>query len=183
MNRMFDVRKKRSPAIKLAALLAGYLVTAGAYATDTFTATYNIGPLGAIPYINTPTVTGTFSDKYNFSIASSSSTAGTAVTIDLVLGENYGYHITGLDLDLFNSSHAWLDGDMVTGADDASVSLSETLAAGNYYFRVRGVADGATTNQGIYTFTAAAIPEAKTYAMMLAGLGLIGFTVVRRRSI
>ena len=27
-----------------------------------------------------------------------------------------------------------------------------------------------------------AIPEAKTYAMMLAGLGLIGFTVLRRRS-
>ena len=183
MNRMFDVTKKRSSVTRLAALLAGCLMTAGAYATDTFTATYNIGPLGAIPYINTPTVTGAFSDRYDFSIASSSSTAGTAVTIDLMLGENYGYHITGLDLDLFNSSHAWLDGDMVTGADDASVSLSETLAAGNYYFRVRGVADGATTNQGIYTFTAAAIPEAKTYAMMLAGLGLIGFTVVRRRSI
>lgn len=180
MNRMLDVRQKRSPVARIAALLAGCLVTAGAYATDTFTATYNIGPLGTVPYINTPIVTGTFSDKYTFSIANSSSTAGTAVTIDLNLGENYGYHITGLDLDLFNASHAWLDGDMVTGANDASVSLSETLAAGNYYFRVRGIADGGTTNQGIYTFTAAAIPEVKTYAMMLAGLGLIGFTVSRR---
>jgi hypothetical protein len=31
--------------------------------------------------------------------------------------------------------------------------------------------------------TVAAVPEAETYAMMLAGLGLVGFMVSRRRKL
>jgi len=46
---------------------------------------------------------------------------------------------------------------------------------------VRGFADGTATNQGIYTFTTAAVPEANTYAMMLVGLGLVGYSVRCRK--
>jgi hypothetical protein len=56
------------------------------------------------------------------------------------------------------------------------------LAAGSYQFLVRGFADGTNTNQGIYTFTAAAVPEADTYAMMLAGLGLVGAAIRAKRA-
>jgi hypothetical protein len=83
---------------------------------------------------------------------------------------------------LFSAGNVWLDGDLVTGANDASVSVDSLLTAGNYYFKLRGFADGVNTNQGIYTFTAAAVPEAETYAMMLAGLGLVGFMARRRSS-
>jgi hypothetical protein len=160
--------------IRFSGFLAGCLITASAHAVI-----YNIGTLSATPYINTPTVTGIFTDRYNFTVASSPSVAATAVTIDLSLG-SFGYHITGLTLDLFNSSSTLLVEDTVTGPADVSVSVNQVLAAGNYYFRLQGTADGPTTNQGIYTFSAAAIPEVDTYAMMLAGLGLIGFIVSRR---
>lgn len=170
-------------AFALAAVMAGSAVA------DT---TYNIGTLGTAPYTNvvnvsagTPYTLGStnynFTDTYNFSV-SNAFVAGTVVTIDLDLG-SIGYHISNLRLDLFNSGNTWLDGDMVSSAQDVAVSVNAPLIAGNYYFTLRGLADGENTNAGIYTFTAAAIPEAKTYAMMLAGLGLIGFTVVRRRSI
>lgn len=175
----------------LAFALAGAMA-ASASAADT---TYNMGALSATPYINTATVsagtaftlpgTGTtsfnFTDTYNFTV-DDSFVAGTAVTVDLDLG-SFGFHISNLKLDLFDAGDAWVVGDIVSGLQDASVSVAAPVTAGNYYFKVRGFADGEGTGQGIYTFTTAAVPEAKTYAMMLAGLGLIGFTVLRRRSI
>ena len=157
-------------------------------------AVYEIpSPLGSTPYINTATVTaGTvftlpptgattynFTDTYNFSVADSI-VAGTGVSVNLDLGSS-GFHISNLKLDLFDAGNAWLDGDIVSDTSDISVSVNAPLTAGNYYFKVRGLADGEGSGQGIYTFTTAAIPEAKTYAMMFAGLGLIGFTVLRRR--
>ena len=44
---------------------------------------------------------------------------------------------------------------------------------------ITGVTDGG--NGGIYSGAIAAVPEPETYAMLLAGLGLMG-AVVRRRS-
>lgn len=175
---------KRSAAPKLAALtlLLGLSVASSAQAV-----TYTIGVLGAAPYINTATVTAgalsgiyNFSDRYDFSITGSPSVAGTAVTIDLDL-VTFGYHISNLRLDLFDSSNVWQAGDMVTGPTDVSVSVLDPLVAGNYYFKVRGTADGTLTNQGIYTFTTAAVPEANSYAMMLVGLGLVGYSVSCRK--
>jgi hypothetical protein len=174
----------------LAFALAGVLVSAANADTP-----YNMGLLTSTPYINTATVSAgpvfylpptgptpyNFTDTYNFSVVSAL-VAGTAVTVNLDLG-SFDFHISNLKLDLFDASNAWIDGDIVTGSSDISVTVDMPLAAGNYYFLVRGLADGTTTNQGIYTFTAAAVPEAETYAMMLAGLGLVGFMVARRRSV
>ena len=173
----------------LALALAGAMGVATSAHADS---TYNIGPLGSTPYINTSTVVAgavftiganayNFTDTYNFSVVGTPTTAGTAVTVDLDL-VSFGFHISNLKLDLFSAGNVWLDGDLVTGANDASVSVDSVLTAGNYYFKLRGFADGVNTNQGIYTFTAAAVPEAETYAMMLAGLGLVGFMARRRSS-
>ena len=51
-------------------------------------------------------------------------------------------------------------------------------------FATGGDADYFTlSNTGVLTYTAvAAVPEADTYAMMLAGLGLVGFMVRRRKA-
>ena len=184
MSHITNVKKKKHSALALAALLGGCLVSLNTFAVHnaTYTNTYNIGTLSTSPYVNSATVTGVFSDRYNFSIVGSSVTAGSALTLNLDLG-NIGFHISNLELDLYNAGGTWLDGDMVTGPNDVAVSLTETLVAGNYFFRVQGTGDGDTTGKGIYAFTAAAapVPEADTYAMMLAGLGLIGFMVSRRR--
>jgi hypothetical protein len=171
-------------------LLAFALVAGMASATAHADATYNMGTLSTTPYVNTSTVTaGTvftlgsnaynFTDIYNFTVVGAPTAAGTGVTVDLDLG-SLGFHISNLKLDLFSGS-TWLAGDLVTGSTDTSVSVSSVLSAGAYSFKVRGFADGELTNQGIYTFSAAAVPEAETYGMMLAGLGLVGFMVSRRR--
>lgn len=150
-------------------------------------------PLTTTPYTNVVTVTAgntftlpntgatefNFTDTYNFSIFESLTLASTTVTVNLDLG-NLGFHISNLKLDLFTLEGIWLDGDIVTDANDIAVSLNSVLAPGDYQFKVRGFADGAITNQGIYTFAVAAVPEADTYAMLLAGLGLVGFMARRR---
>lgn len=173
----------------LALALAGLATAASA---STSPRVFNIGPLTTTPYINTAVVTagtvftlpssGTlqfnFTDRYNFSVGNNI-LGSTAVNVDLDVGP-FGFHISNLRLDLFNAGNSWLAGDIVSGPLDNTVNINQLVTAGNYYFLVRGFADGALTNQGIYTFTAA-VPEAETYAMLLAGLGLVGYMVQRRR--
>lgn len=158
------------------------LALAGTMATSAYAdATYDMGPLTPTPYINTATVSGSFMDTYDF-VVPSSLVAGTGVTANLDLG-NLSFHISNLKLELFDANSTKLASDTVSGPTDYSVSVNAPLTTGSYYFLLSGLADGTNTNQGIYTFTAAAVPEAKTYGMMLAGLGLVGFVVMRRRSV
>lgn len=159
--------------------MLGLLIGASFAAGSAQATIYTVGTLTTTPYINTTTVLGAFSDRYDFTVAALPSVAGASVAVNLDLGD-LSYHISGLDLDLFTAGGAWLAGDIVTGPSDVAVSLNSTLTAGNYYFRVQGTADGVGTGAGIYTFTAAAVPEADTYAMLLAGLGLVGYAVARR---
>ena len=140
--------------------------------------TYNIGPLTSAPYINTATVTGAFSDEYDFSVPATS-VAGTDVTVNLDLG-SFSYHISNLSLALYDSTNTIVTSNTVSGPTDFAASVSSALAAGNYHFVATGMADGTGTNQGIYAFTTAAVPEAETWAMMLGGIGLIGLRLRRR---
>ena len=184
MNTVIVTKRKHS-LLGLTALLGGVLISFNTYAvhTATYTNTYTIGPLSTTPYVNTGTVAGLFSDRYNFSILAPSTTAGSAVTLNLNLG-NFGFHITGLSLDLYSAGGTLFGSDTVTGAGDTAVNVNAILATGNYFFREMGTGDGNTTGQGLYAFTAVAapVPEMDTYALMLAGLGLVGFAVSRRHT-
>lgn len=84
---------------------------------------------------------------------------------------------------------------------NGATSFSSTGAAGsdlNFYFLANSSSTAAsqasvTKYTGVWSFdavtaqlsyaTAAPVPEAETYAMMLAGLGLVGFMVSRRRKL
>ena len=54
-------------------------------------------------------------------------------------------------------------------------------AGASYYYTVTGTANGGVG--GAYSFIASAspIPEPGTYALMLAGIGVVGFMAFRRR--
>jgi PEP-CTERM putative exosortase interaction domain len=178
------------PATTLLSLALLAAAIASAHAADTL---YNVGVLTITPYINTATVTAgaaftlpgsgsttyNFTDTYDFTVPSTA-VAGTSVAVNLDLG-SFSLHISNLKLDLLDASNTWLAGDSVAGPSDVAVSIADTLGAGSYHFLVRGLADGTGTHQGIYTFSAAAVPEASSTAMLLAGLGLVGVMARRRQ--
>ena len=57
-----------------------------------------------------------------------------------------------------------------------------SLGSGDYYYQVTGI--GAGTRGGFYTISSQVtpVPEPQTYALMLSGLGVVGFLALRRRS-
>lgn len=74
----------------------------------------------------------------------------------------------------------------IGGSDDillGTASVDQVVAAGNYYLKVTGVA-GATpgTIGGFYNADVfvAQVPEPETWAMLLAGVGLVGLQLRRK---
>jgi hypothetical protein len=135
------------------------------------------GPLGAID--NTPiTVSnivpmGIFQDVYSFSLVNPGDLSGNVIAINFA-----GYNILGLTVTLQDSSFAVIGTD---SSPDTGFTFSN-LSAGTYALNVLGFANG--NAGGFYSggFIATTVPEPETYALMLAGLGIVGFVAARRRA-
>lgn len=136
------------------------------------------GPLGTID--NTPIAisnivpAGIFQDVYSFTLADPGSLSGNITAV------NFGvYNIAGLTVTLQDSSFA------VIGSDNTSLDGFSfgSLVAGNYALNVLGFATG--SQGGFYAggmiATTAPVPEPETYALLLAGLGIVGFMASRRK--
>jgi len=67
--------------------------------------------------------------------------------------------------------------------DNTSITgVFSPLAAGNYFYEVTGDVTGTVGGSYTLSSTVSLVPEPETYAMLLAGLGLIGFSVRRRNN-
>lgn len=157
--------------LKSLAAAAALVASASAMAV-----TYNIGTLPVAPsvYNNAASVpVGAFTDIYNFMFPMVGDKASaSAVSIQL----NSLLDIRNLQVDLYDASNTWIAGG---GTAVNNISL---VGGANYYYKVTGTATGAVG--GAYAFIASAspIPEPGTYAMMLAGIGAVGFLAMRRRA-
>lgn len=129
---------------------------------------------------------GLFEDKYSFTLLTEGDGAlkrNVTVTLDDFGTPESGF--SSLAYGLYTSANV-----LVSSTYEAlsKTYLYSTLAAGSYYLKVSGtgwVSDGEPSPSmprynGLAVITTS-LPEPQTYAMFLAGLGIVG-TVIRRRS-
>lgn len=133
--------------------------------------------------------TGSFEDTIAFSLAGAKNLRASAVANTIasdVPGVDW-FHISNGALALFSGK----PGDAIADTQLGSVSFGSTssplprftLAQGDYYFKVSGIVDGEIG--GMYLVngvTTPPVPEPETYAMLLAGLGLLGFAARKRKA-
>lgn len=121
---------------------------------------------------------GLFSDVYLFTLGSTSSTVGTAFSfkfnIPLVPGPEY--KINKFELALLDESGTF-------EYDTGKKTVEAILGPGDYQFVVSGKVTGNWGGAYGGVLAATPIPEAKNYTMLLAGLGLVGFAIARRRNL
>jgi len=131
------------------------------------------------------TVTGSFSDTWTFNLGTASIVAASITNVAITFagstfGEitNFSALLNGVPLLLGGSSQS---NNGVTVATQI-LAGSTTLPAGFYQLKVSGTALGATASYG-GNIVATPVPEPETYAMLLAGLGVVGFLARRRQSV
>lgn len=134
----------------------------------------------------------TFTDKYNF-VLNTGFDSSTSITSSYLKSSTVkDLNITGFSLVKYDPTTeavlATYAGTNFTGAGAHPTDRWELtamgLSAGNYYVAVNGVVAG--SGGGAYgsdlTIAVSAVPEADTYAMMAAGLGLLGFVARRKKA-
>lgn len=126
-----------------------------------------------------------FSDYFTFTLTSTTGLLSTSVANNLNMGAFDITHISNGWVDLYAGTYGDLAADTLvggygfSGTTGSTTNTFGTLAAGNYFYKVTGVADG--QYGGFYTISSAIapVPEPESYALLLVGLGA---TVIARRA-
>jgi hypothetical protein len=121
------------------------------------------------------TVTGAIFDTFSFSLDAQSSVTSGVLSFGTIVGGAYSLYGTGADGVLGGGD------DVAIGAWTFGTKNTVSLAAGSYYYSVLGGAPSSASYAIASAAVAAPVPEPETYALLGAGLGIIGFVASRRR--
>ena len=168
--------------MKLAFTSLAVLALTGLPTLDAQALTTNWGTHDQLEVSAIVTPVGAFNNTYQFSLTDTESLFSTAVSNNLTTALS----ITGGAVSLFKEAGAV---DAPVGSfsfNDVTGSISHAfglLSMGDYYYEVSGA--GVGTLGGFYTLSSTLeavtpVPEADSLAMMLAGLGVLGFLGRRR---
>lgn len=121
---------------------------------------------------------GLIFDTYSFSLAVQSDVASSVTSLGAISSGMYSLFSVGLDGLMGTADDVGMGAWTFGGAPTVS---TQVLAAGDYYYSVFGVASGAAAYSINSAATATPVPEPESYALLAAGLGVIGLVVSRRR--
>jgi len=144
---------------------------------------YQLGVIGPVPTVLAATVFGAplsyFEDYADFTISGANSASASANTYTLNLAGFNLVEITGLTVEVWDNVHP-LGSTLYTAFSGNNATNSFSLPDGQYHLDISGYL-GSTASIGQYSVAISAVPEPETYAMLLAGLGLVGFSARRRK--
>ena len=168
------------PVLKQVAAAVALVGAMGA-ASATPTYTTNFGALTTTVSADVSNIDSGFNNLYSFSLPTGGVT-GTLFGIDtnnLFSGTfEFGSSNTPTSAITWSTSVPFgsIDADPSDGSFSYSGQLTGLSTTKTYWIHLYG-----TASDGAYALTLAPVPEPETYAMLLAGLGLMG-TIARRRS-
>ena len=125
-------------------------------------------------------VVGAFSDTWAFQLADDGSTLTSALSVNF----SSFFHVSSGQYAIYSGT---VGGeaeklDSWTFGGTPEYNLVSLMSAGPYYLAVSGLADGSAGGHYVLNI-AAPVPEPETYALLLAGLALVGFVARRRKGI
>lgn len=180
------MKKKGIAGFAVALLLLSGGAGAGVPNTP-FSHDYHI-TLGPTDYVNNRAVSyNQVEDSYTFDLAAPSNVSGVLLNLVPAMGSlETGLVVTNYSMNIYNN----LNQQVYTGETTlsglgtvGSVSVHGILPAGNdYYVMLGGVVSGGDYLNYYVDLAATPVPEPETYAMLLAGLGLLGWRLRNARS-
>jgi PEP-CTERM motif len=158
-------------------------------------APYLMGTVGALTTSLDVTLdipeSSSFGDFALFTIPTASNASGVATAITQNISATVFNYFSAFTAQLYSgvldqyggASQGTLVSTFVSSSTAASGTFSAALPSGNYFFAVYGVAGefGGLQPQYHLAINAVPVPEPETYALLLAGLGAMGFMAKRRQ--
>lgn len=121
---------------------------------------------------------GLIFDTFSFSLDAQSSVASSVSSLGAIGSGTYSLFSVGGDGLVGTADDTGFGAWTFAGAPAVH---TVSLAAGKYYYSVFGVASGASAYSINSAASAVPVPEPETYALLAAGLGMVGFIASRRR--
>lgn len=139
-----------------------------------------IGTLPNGPKLFTETEVGVFDDIYTFDLVADSHVAISYHDLQISNGAGVINEIPNLNADLSFFGGALIQANL---PENNALSFFD-LAAGNYQLHITGTPILAGFDHSTFdvAFDVTPVPEPETYAMMLGGLALVGFSARRRKT-